>query len=177
MVALSTEKVKLITADVMTVNRINDRGFRNMRRNLRNLDRGRIEAGIFKESIAQRSAIRGSRANFLAYRYSIHDQGLGNNPQRETLNPSFQNSLRRDPIVRTFLASNLDSIRGVNNNIRRVQLRLASGIKKGITALRSPAKTQQTIRAAQRRYGGGARGNPLIQTGEMRRAVNARYVS
>ncbi len=158
------------------IERINDAGLRNMLEVTARNDGRSILTGIFQESRAVRSAVNGSPANQLAYRYALHDEPRGNNPDRETLSPSIARSLSGDAVVRSFLALDLDKgQRAFERNVTRAGLRLAANVKKAITDLKTPAKKQATIRAAQLRYGGNTRSNPLIQTGEMRNAVNFRY--
>lgn len=159
----------------MGFKRVRDRGFKNFDRNTRKAHKTNLKVGIFKESVARRSAQAGSSANNLAYRYKIHDQGLGRNPRRQTLVPAIEKALRSDRVVGSFLNENLHlSSTRFKRGVNRAGLRLASGVKKEITSIRQPAKKKSTILAAQRRYG-GIRQNPLIQTGEMRAAVNFRY--
>jgi len=159
----------------LVTRRVRDRGFRNFEKNTRRAHRTNLKVGIFRDAVASRSATPGNDANNLAYRYSIHDQGLGRNPKRETLVPAIERSLRSDKIVNSFLNSHLHrEPREFKRQVNRAGLRLSANVKKGITALKNPPKRQSTIDAAARRYG-GIRQNPLIQTGEMRGAVNFRY--
>lgn len=159
----------------MAIERKNDRGLINLERNIARVNGTNLKAGIFKESRASRSAISGSDANILAYRYQIHDEGRGRNPKRETLEPGMDRAIQNDPVVKSFLNYGLEKDRqAYTKQINRAGLRLSSSIQKEITRLKTPAKKQSTIEAARRRYG-GTRQNPLIQTGEMRNAVDFRY--
>lgn len=146
-----------------------------MLRNTGASDGAEIQVGIFGDSYASRSAVMGSAANQLAYRYAIHDEGRGNNPQRETLDPAIRAGLARDQVVREFLALDLDRNETTyRKRAVRAGLRLVAAVKEAIVRIKTPAKSRQTINAAARRYG-GRRANPLIQTGEMLNAVDTRY--
>lgn len=159
----------------MPVRRVRDRGFKNFEKNTRRAHKTNLKVGIFKDAVASRSATSGNDANNLAYRYSIHDQGLGRNPKRETLVPAIEKALKSDKVVNSFLNSHLHKEPvEFRRQVKRAGVRMSANVKKGITALRNPPKKQSTIEAAARRYG-GIRQNPLIQTGEMRGAVNFRY--
>ena len=147
--------------------RSNDSGFRAMMRNLKENDGLAIQAGIFKEAKASRSA-NGSRADNLAYRLKIHDQGLGNNPKREVLKPALEQTERdADTAIRQHV-KRLDSNRRLQ--VESIGKRFADNIKLQFKKT-SPKKKEATIKAAQRRYGGARRSTNLIQTGEMRQAV------
>ena len=144
--------------------RSNDTGLRNMMRNLQGV---KIEAGIFKESKARRSA-NGSRADNLAYRLKIHDQGLGNNPERQVLAPALDATIKDAESVIVAHMRRLDG--SARLQAKSLGQRFANNIQIQFIKA-SPAKKESTIRAAQRRYGGGRRSSTLIQAGEMRQAV------
>jgi len=149
--------------------RVNDSGYKALLQNLKDANDLTIEAGIFKESRASRSKT-GSAADNLDYRLRIHDQGLGNNPQRKVLEPALRAfSSDFDSIMKPHF--DRMTVRGtVKRGANSAGQRLAAQIKRQF-ALAKPRKTRATIEAAKRRYGGGARSTTLIQTGEMRRAV------
>lgn len=160
---------------ISTTRRVNDSGFKNMLRNTAKTTGTEVQVGIFSDSYAARSSVAGSPANQLAYRYAIHDEGRGNNPQRSTLDPAIQQGLRRDKVVAEFLALDLDkSNQTYTRRAVRAGLRLVAAVKEAIVRIKQPAKKQSTINAATRRYG-GRRANPLIQTAEMLNAVDSRY--
>ncbi len=154
--------------------RRNDSGLKAMFKNLKELDGVSIQAGIFKEAKAKKSA-NGSRADNLAYRLQIHDQGLGRNPERKVLEPA------REKFIEDLNGAMLKHMKvldakgfNANSKLNALGKRFESQVK---TAFRSPAKkakAESTIKSAQRRYGGKRRNTPLIQMGEMRQAVSYR---
>ncbi len=157
--------------------RTKDKGIKNMFVALKAAQGKEIQVGIFDDAIAKRSYIPKSEANKLGYRYRIHDQGLGNNPKRETLNPAVDDAISKDPVVNRFLSLNLDKSLSIQRrHYNRASLRVVAAIKKEITDLKQPKKLETTIRSAQRKYGGSRRTNALIQSGEMRNAVTFRYI-
>lgn len=148
-----------------------DRGLKNLIANLKAMRGREIQVGIFGDR-AKRSST-GSKADSLAYRYRVHDKGLGNNPKRETLKPALEEAISNDPVVVDAVTKRLDKKRP-SFTLNQAGQRLANAVKEEITDLRSPKKKEETIKSAQRRYGGSRRTNPLIQTAEMRNAVRHR---
>ena len=152
--------------------RTNDAGFLNLLKNLKSDDGLVLEAGIFKESKADRSK-NGSSADNLAYRLKIHDQGLGNNPKREVLAPAKKIIIKDFESVMTKHMKRLDKSGGFDSVGRAAVKRFASQIKEQFKYT-APSKLESTVKQIQRRYGGGRKNQNLIATGEMRAAVDGR---
>ena len=140
-------------------------------KNLKNTNLN-LHVGIFSDATARRSA-NGSKADNLAYRYKIHDKGLGRNPKRETLEPAFSDSMDNDKYVKAIF-DDLDK-EYLDRKLQNAGKRMAANVKDHIVKLRSPAKTKVTIDQSRRRYG-RARSNPLIQTAEMKNAVKYKVI-
>ena len=150
--------------------RSNDSGFRAMMRNLKENDGLAIQAGIFKEAKASRSA-NGSRADNLAYRLKIHDQGLGNNPKREVLKPAKELTEEYADQLITVHVKNLTKYKALDT--RAIGRKFVKNIKEQFPKT-SPPKTEATIKAAQRKYGGNRKTKNLIQTRDMINAIKYR---
>ena len=150
--------------------RKNDRGYKNLIKGLKTVGKRQIKAGIFKEAKASRSA-NGSDADNLAYRYKIHDEGLGNNPKRETLNPATEKYIKTGKEIEALFIG-LDQ-GSPQKGMQLVGQKWKGLIQKEITDLKAPKKSDSTIESAKRLFGGN-RTNPLIQTGEMWDAVKFR---
>lgn len=154
--------------------RRNDAGLKAMQRNMRELDKT-IQAGIFSDKKASRSA-NGSRADNLAYRLKIHDQGLGNNPERKVLEPARIKFIEK---LETILPSHLKKLdeNGFSAASKLSALGLTFQAQIQVQMPRAkPNKKESTIRAAKSRYGTGRMTTTLIQTGEMRQAVTFKVV-
>ena len=142
---------------------------------LRNLARGdlKIQAGIFAEDSRANRSANGSRADDLAYRLRIHDQGLGNNPERQVLQPAMEKTAHDfDTAIRQHM-NRLDGQQSLE--AEAVGRRFSDNMKLQFPRTR-PQKKESTVRAALRRYGGGRKTTNLIQTGEMRQAISFKVI-
>lgn len=156
------------------VKRVNDAGFKALLENLKDAENLVIEAGIFADARASRSA-NGSAADRLAYRLKIHDQGLGKaykgKSPRAVLEPAREDFLDDfNGIMKPHFAR-MNKAGEVKKGARSAGQRFAAQIK--LQFAKTRPKLPATIEASRRKYG-SSRGTPLVQTAEMRKAVKWR---
>lgn len=102
----------------------------------------------------------------MASLYQIQDQGTSRIPARETLKPAVRNYKvgKESRELVESLANNRPM-----TELRRIGTEVEKAIKKEITDIKSPKLAEWTLN--NRRKRGNSSTNPLVDTGELRKAI------
>lgn len=108
---------------------------------------------------------------------AVHELGSikRNIPARPFLNPTLEE--KRDENVRLLLDAAKDALSGGRANLEKIGGKLVGDVQTKITEITQPPLKQSTIKARARRHSKGiASDKPLVDTGQMLRAVTFEVV-